>query len=181
MSHRATLYSIAQTDADLAAVFSKWCAGTTEHRVHYDSAHTKISANSGVDQGCLLSTCGFSATIDSILRSVMADICRLLDPGAKLFAFLDDWYVWTNLSACYKHLLSSQLQPDQSTLSSSPPKLPLVRNSKTKSHSHSVAGWTSTIHGDTEPSPVVLGEQTTMEKTTQRFSENCHHTSKPQR
>ena len=25
------------------------------------------------------------------------------------------------------------------------------------------------IHGDTEPSPVVLGEQTTMEKTTQRF------------
>ena len=25
------------------------------------------------------------------------------------------------------------------------------------------------IHGDTEPSPLVLGEQTTMEKTTQRF------------
>ena len=25
------------------------------------------------------------------------------------------------------------------------------------------------IHGDTEPSPVVLGEQATMEKTTQRF------------
>ena len=25
------------------------------------------------------------------------------------------------------------------------------------------------IHGDIEPSPVVLGEQTTMEKTTQRF------------
>ena len=25
------------------------------------------------------------------------------------------------------------------------------------------------IHGDTEPSPVVLGEQTAMEKTTQRF------------
>ena len=25
------------------------------------------------------------------------------------------------------------------------------------------------IHGDTEPSPVVLGEQTTMEKTIQRF------------
>ena len=31
------LYSIAKTDADLAAVFSKWYTGTTEHRMHYDS------------------------------------------------------------------------------------------------------------------------------------------------
>ena len=47
VSRRAMLYSIAQTDADLAAVFSKWYTGTTEHRMHYDSAYTKISANSG--------------------------------------------------------------------------------------------------------------------------------------
>ena len=53
VSRRAMLYSIAQTDADLAAVFSKWYTGTTEHRMHYDSAYTKISANSGVDQGVL--------------------------------------------------------------------------------------------------------------------------------
>ena len=50
-SRRSMLYSIAQTDADLAAVFSKWYTGTTEHRMHYDSAYTKISANRGVDQG----------------------------------------------------------------------------------------------------------------------------------
>ena len=43
VSRRAMLYSIAQTDADLAAVFSKWYTGTTEHRMHYDSAYTKIS------------------------------------------------------------------------------------------------------------------------------------------
>ena len=49
VSRRAMLYSIAQTDADLAAVFSKWYTGTTEHRMHCDSAYTKISANSGVD------------------------------------------------------------------------------------------------------------------------------------
>ena len=64
VSRRAMLYNIAQTDTDLAAVFSN------------DFAHTKISANSGVDQGCPLSTCGFSAAIGPILRSVMADTCR---------------------------------------------------------------------------------------------------------
>ena len=31
VSRRAMLYSIAQTDADFAAVFSKWYTGTTEH------------------------------------------------------------------------------------------------------------------------------------------------------
>ena len=41
VSRSAMLYSIAQTDADLAAVFSKWYTGTTEHRMHYDSAYTK--------------------------------------------------------------------------------------------------------------------------------------------
>ena len=41
VSRRAMLYSIAQTDADLAAVFSKWYTGTTEHRMHCESAYTK--------------------------------------------------------------------------------------------------------------------------------------------
>ena len=49
VSRRAMLFSIEQNDADLAAVFSKWHTGTTEHRMHCDSAYTKISANSGVD------------------------------------------------------------------------------------------------------------------------------------
>ena len=35
-----------------------------------------------------------SAAIDPVLRSVLADIYRLHDSGAKLFAHLDDWYVW---------------------------------------------------------------------------------------
>ena len=36
----------------------------------------------------------FVAAIDPVLRFVLAGICRLHDPGAKLFAFLDDWYMW---------------------------------------------------------------------------------------
>ena len=85
VSRRAMLFSIAQTDADLAAVFSKWYTRTTEHRMHYDSALTKISANSGVDQGCPLSACGFSAVVHPVLRSVMAQLCTHYDSGAKLF------------------------------------------------------------------------------------------------
>ena len=94
VSRRAMLYSITQPEADLAAVFSIWYTGTTEHRMHYDSAYTKISANSGVDQGCPLSACGFSAVVDPVLRSVMAQFCTHHDSGAKLFAYLDDWYLW---------------------------------------------------------------------------------------
>ena len=92
VSRRAMLYSIEQNDADLAAVFSKWCTGTTEHRMHYDSAYTKISANTGVDQGCPLSTCGFSAAIDPVLRSVLAEICTQYDSGA---IFLPTWTTGT--------------------------------------------------------------------------------------
>ena len=88
------LHSIAQTDTDLAVVFSRWCTGTTEHRMHYDSAYTNITANSGVDQGCPLSACGFSAVVDPTLRSIMAELCTLHDSGAKFFANLDDWYLW---------------------------------------------------------------------------------------
>ena len=48
----------------------------------------------GVDQGCPLSACGFSAVVDPTLRSIMAELCILYDSGAKLFAYLDDWYLW---------------------------------------------------------------------------------------
>ena len=51
------------------------------------------SVPTAVDQGCPLSTCGFSAGVDPVLRSTLADICRHYDPGAKLFAYLDDWYL----------------------------------------------------------------------------------------
>ena len=94
VSRRAMLISIQHTDPDLDAVFSKWYTGDTEHRMHFEPSYTKITANSGVDQGCPLSTCGFSAATDLILRFVLADLFRLLDDGAKRFANLDDWYLW---------------------------------------------------------------------------------------
>ena len=172
-------YSIEHTDADLAAVFSKWYTGTTEHRMHYDSAYTKISANSGVDQGCPLSASGFSAVVDPVLRSVMADICRLHDPGAKLFAYLDDWYLWIKpqyllqtvaIITVATRSVNLDLQSTKTQVwkgSCQDPSPPEFQDKVTLTLS--CLGGHLQSHGDIEPSPVVLGEQTSMEKTTQRL------------
>ena len=90
VSRRAMLNSNEHSDPDLAAVFSRWYTSATEHRMHFESSYTKITANSGVDQLCPLSTCCFSAASDSVLRFVLGDLCTLDYDGAKLFAFLDD-------------------------------------------------------------------------------------------
>ena len=175
VSRSAMLYSIAQIDAAFAAVFSKWYTGTTEHRMHYDSAHTKISANKTVDQGCPLSTCGFSVAIDPVLRSVLAELCTHYDSGAKLFAYLDDWYLWIKTKVPTTdnrfHHSSHQISVLQSTKTqvwkgfcrTIPPEF-----QDKVTLTLSCLGGHLRIHGDIEPSPVVLGEQTTMEKTTQR-------------
>ena len=140
----------------LAAVFSKWCTGTTEHRVHCDSAYTRISANSGLGQGCPLSTCGFSAAIDPKLRSVPAEIADSMIQVAHFLLTLMTGICGSNLSACCQQLFSSQQKPDQAT-------------SQSQTHTQLSGEGHLQIHGDTEPSPLVLGEQASMEKTAQRF------------
>ena len=173
------LRSIAQTDADLAAVFSRWYTGTTEHRMHYESAYTKITANSGVDQGCPLSACGFSAVVDPTLHSIMTELCNLYDPGAQLFAYLDDWYLWIKPHCLLQTIavitaatssvnLALQTTKTQIWKGSCQDPIPLEFQDKV-TLTLSCLGGHLQIHGDTDPSPVVLGEQATMEKTTQRF------------
>ena len=179
VSRRAMLRSIAQTDADLAAVFSRWYTGTTEHRMHYESAYTKITANSGVDQGCPLSACGFSAVVDPTLHSIMTELCNLYDPGAQLFAYLDDWYLWIKPHCLLQTIavitaatssvnLALQSTKTQIWKGSCQDPIPLEFQDKV-TLTLSCLGGHLQIHGDTEPSPVVLGEHATMEKTTQRF------------
>ena len=178
VSRRAMLYSIAQTDADLA-VFSKWYTGTTEHRLHYDSADTKISANSGVDQGCPLSACGFSTVVDPVLRSVMAQLCTHYDTGAKLFAYLDDWYLWIKPQFLLQTIavitaatrsVNIALQSTKTQVWKGSCQGPIPPEFQDKvTLTLSCLGGHLQIHGDTEPSPVVLGEKAIMEKTIQRF------------
>ena len=159
VSRRAMIRSIAQTDSDLAAVFSRWYTGTTEHRMHY----TKITANSGVDQGCPLSACGFSAVVDPTLHSIMAELCTLYDSGAQLFAYLDDWYLLIK-PICLLQTIAVITAATRSVNLA-------LQSTKTQvwTLTLSCLGGHLQIHGDTEPSHVVLGEQATMKKTTQRF------------
>ena len=150
VSRRAMLYSIAQTDADLAAVFSKW--------------YTKITANSGVDQGCPLSACGFSAVVDPVLRSVMAQLCTHYDSGAKLFAYLDDWYLWIKPQFLLQTIavitaatrsVNLALQSTKTQVWKGSCQDPITPSSKTRSRSHLVV-WEDTYKSMETLSPVLL-------------------------
>ena len=181
MSHvvPCSSFSIHENDANLAAVFSFWYTGTTEHRMHYDSAYTKIGANIGVDQGCPLPTCGFSAVIDPVLRSVLAETCTQYDPGAKPFAYLDDWYLWIKpqyllqtfaLITAATRSVNLALQSTKTQVWKGSCQDPIPPEFQDKvTLTLSCLGGHLQIHGDIEPSPVVLGEQASIEKTTQRF------------
>ena len=133
-----------------------------------------------LDQGCPLSTCGFSAAVDPVLRSVLTELCTHYDLGAKLFAYLDDCVPvdQTTVPSTDNRCHHSRYQISQ-PCSNSPPKhkygkalakTPFHRSSKTRSGSHLVV-WED-IYKFMEilnPALSFWGEQATMEKTIQRF------------
>ena len=51
------------------------------HKMHLEFSYAKISANSRVDQGCLLSACGTATAIALFTRLELAGPRRLLDDG----------------------------------------------------------------------------------------------------
>ena len=77
-----------------AILESRWYKGSTTHRMHHDGAYVHVQANSGIDQGCPLSPCGFAAAVDPVSQYILSEIQRTLDNGSKLWAYLDDWYIW---------------------------------------------------------------------------------------
>ena len=118
-----------------------------------------------------------SAAIDPVLRFVVAEIRGLHDPGAKLFAYLDDWYVWiTVLTAdICPHGDSNHISQHCTPVSkiqvwraSCQEPIPPELQDKVKLTLSCLGGHLN-IHGDIGPSPIVLGEQAFMEKSTQRF------------
>ena len=88
------MFSLGQHDPELATVFSRLYTGSTTHRMHHDGSYAHIQANSGIDQVCPLSPCGFAAAIEPISRAILVEAGSNLDVGAKLWAYLDDWYIW---------------------------------------------------------------------------------------
>ena len=138
---------------------------------------------SGVDQGCLLSTSGFSAAVDPVLRSVLAHLCT------QLFAYLDDWYlcikpqyllqtIAVTTAATRSVNLALQFTNTQVWKGSCQDPIPPEFQDKV-TLTGSCLGEHLQIHGVVERSPLVLGEQATMEKITTTLSENCRHTGRP--
>ena len=117
----------------------------------------------------------FLAAIDPVLRSALPDICRLHDPGAKLFAYLDDWHLWIKPQCLLQTValitvatrsvnLALQSTKTQVWRASCQDPNPPEFQDKVKLTLSCLGGHLQ-IHGDIEPSPVVLGEQASMEKT----------------
>ena len=98
---------------------------------------------------------------------------------APLFAYLDDWYLWIKPQFLLQTIVvitdatrSVNLAPQSTKTqvwkgSCQDPIPPEFQDKVTLTLS--CLGGHLQIHGDTEPSPVVLGEPVTMEKTAQRF------------
>ena len=107
----------------------------------------------------------------------MAQLCTHCDSGAKLFAYLDDWYLWIKpqyplqtiaiITAATRSVnLALQSTKTQVWKDSCQDPIRLQFQDKV-TLTLSCLGGHPQIHGDTKPSPFVLREQTTMEKTAQ--------------
>ena len=176
---RAMMFSLGQHDPELATVFSRWYTGSTTHRMHYDGSYAHIQANSGIDQGCPLSPCGFAAAVEPISRAILAETRSKLDDGAKLWAYLDDWYIWIKpqhiteaieLISTATRTTNLELQPTKIhiwTASCNSP-IPPAFQDKAKS-TLKCLGAHLRIAGDSEGSPVELGGRPSMQAATQRF------------
>ena len=121
-----------------------------------------------------LSICGFRRPLTLHYGPVLADSRRQLDPGAKLFAYLDDWYVWIKpqdllqtfaLIAAATRSVNLELQPSniQTWRASCQDPIPPELQDKIKLTLSCLGGHLQ-IHGDIELSPIVPGCQITWKK-----------------
>ena len=152
------MFSLGQHDPELAMVFSRWCTGSTTHRMHNDGAYAHIQANSGIDQGWPLSPCGFAAAIEPISRAILSQTKSKLDDGAKLWAYLDDWYIWIKPQHITEaiELISTSTRAINLELHSCTSPIPAAFQDKAKS-TLKCLGAHLRIAGDSEGSPVQLG------------------------
>ena len=179
VSRRQMLHSLSQYDSDLATVFSRWYTGSTTHRMHYDGSYAHIQASSGIDQGCPLSPCGFAAAVDPISRYILTQTHQTLDTGARLWAYLDDWYIWIKLQhipdaielvATATLTINLELQPSKIQIwtASCTSPIPPAYLDKAKP-TLKCLGAHLRIAGDSEGSPVELGGRPSMNTATMRF------------
>ena len=136
--------------------------------------HTRIQASSGIDQGCPLSPCGFAAAVDPISRAILTETRSKLDDGAKLWAYLDDWYIWIKpqhipaaieLASSATRTINLELQPTkiQIWIASCESPFPPAFQDKAKS-TLKCLGAHLRIAGDSEGCPVELGGKTAIQR-----------------
>ena len=153
--------------------------GLTLVRSHYDGSYAHIQANSGIDQGCPLSPCGFAAEIEPISRAILTETRSNLDDGAKLCAYLDDWYIWIKpqhiteaieLISTATRTINLELQPTKIQIWTATCNSPIPPAFQDKAKSTlECQGAHLRIAGDSEGSPVELGGRPSMQTATQRF------------
>ena len=147
--------------------------------MHYDGSYAHIQANSGIDQGCPLSPCGFAAAIEPISRAILTETRSKLDDGAKLWAHLDDWYIWIKpqhiteaieLISTATRTINLELQPTKIHIFTATCNSPIPPAFQDKAKSTlKCLGTQLRLAGDSEGSPVELGGRPSMQTATQRF------------
>ena len=135
--------------------------------MHHDGAYAHIQANSGIDQGCPLSPCGFAAAVDPISRYILSETQRTLDSGAKLWAYLDDWCIWikpqhisaaVDLASSATRTINLELQPTKIQIWTASCTSPIPRAFLDKAKSTlKCLGAHMRIAGDSEGCPIELG------------------------
>ena len=138
VSRSAMLYSNAQTDADLAAVFSKWHAGKGCTTV----LPTPISVpTAGWIRVVLCQRVDFQLPLTPYSIQFWRNFAHITTHA------LNSLPIWTTgTSVFYRQSLSSQQPPDQSTLLCSPPR---HRCGKTLARTHST-GFSRQSHTHTQ-------------------------------
>ena len=128
---------------------------------------------------------GFSAAVDPVLRSVLAELCTHYDSGAKLFAYLDDWYLCMKpqyllqtIAVITAATRSVNLAPHSTKIqvwkgSCQDPTPPEFQDKVTLTLS--CLGGHLQTHGDIEPQPCCCGGAGHHGENNTTLSEICHH------
>ena len=147
--------------------------------MHYDKSYAHIQADSGIDQGGPFSPCGFAVAIEPISGAILAETRSNLDEGAKLWAYLDDWYIWIKpqhiteaieLISTATRTTNLELQPTKIQIWTASCNSPTPPDFQDKAKSTlKCLGAHLRIAGDSSGSPVELGSRPPMQTATQRF------------
>ena len=147
--------------------------------MHYDSDYTKISANSGWIRDALSRPVVFRRPLTPYFGQFLRTSAHSTTQAPNSLPTWTTGTCGSNRSTHRRQSLLSQQPPDQSTLLQSPPRHkygePLARTPFHPEFQDKVTltlsclGGHLQIHHNIQPTPVVLGEQATLERTTQRF------------